>query len=152
MMENGTIGVAFEPGIYRDFTGYINWNGVEGFVKGADFDLNDILWDMTFYDGIWIGGTVSRCDWIYGVWNNGTWLSGHWNNGTWKDGIWHGGMFTGGVWENGEWLDGQLWSGTWKDGVWHDGKWYFGKWKNGTWIKGTIMDHYNKWNPQEGMA
>ena len=120
-MENGTIGVAFEPGIYRDFTGYINWNGVEGFVKGADFDLNDILWDMTFYDGIWIGGTVSRCDWIYGVWNNGTWLSGHWNKGTWL-----GGTFEGGNWYGGTWRDG-----TFDGGCWHGGQWAGGKWVSG---------------------
>lgn len=147
-MAEGT-GIAFDSGRYRKFTGYINWNGVEGYVQNADFDIGNSCWSVTFYNGIWLGGTVSRCDWRGGVWKNGTWLSGGWEYGTWHDGTWHDGQFSGGVWENGVWLGGRFWAGTWKDGVWHDGKWYFGKWKNGTWMKGTIMDHYNKENPQE---
>lgn len=127
--REGTVtmeGVAFEPGRYEDFTGYINFHGTEGYVEHATFTLfedpndkyglfrlvglfSNIRWD----DGTWLDGMWSNGIWKNGVWRNGTWISGEWMNGTWKNGVWQTGVWENGTWEGGEW---QL--GTWKRGAW----------------------------------
>ena len=75
--------VANKEGIYKYFTGKIDWKGTTGNVSGAIFELNSkgIIW----YSGTWFNGT----------WSNGTWKDGQWHNGTWKNGNWYRGTVNG---------------------------------------------------------
>ena len=127
---------AFEPGVYRDFTGYINFAETEGYAEHATFELlpeinlsmpvewwrkkklktqtialNDKDRMFTFEHVFWQSGI-----WHGGTWKYGTWEAGDWLGGTWHYGIWHVGTWNGGVWENGLWLDGD-----WHEGIWHLG-------------------------------
>ena len=121
MMEN-EIGVAFEAGMYRDFTGYISFNGVEAYVRNATFSLKEFdSVVIHFTCGEWLGGV-----WPDGIWHDGTWHGGTWRMGMWMNGTWLGGTFEGGNWYHGTWLDG-----TWTGGCWHGGQWNGCKWVSG---------------------
>jgi len=94
--------IADKGGIYKNFTGEIDYGKNKGKVRNATFELksNKIIWK---------NGT-----WENGVWDNGIWQNGRWIDGTWKDGIWKHGIWINGIWYNG----------TWKDGDWKYGKIY----------------------------
>ena len=134
MANNGNNGVAFDLGTYRDFTGYINFNGIEGWVEDSDFDIKPIhkygrCYSMDWKGGTWAGGTCTAAYWRDGVWKSGTWRDGIWNGGEWLYGDWHGGMFCGGDWLDGTWHDGDLLAGTWHRGKWINGKLGLSVWR-----------------------
>jgi len=106
--------IADKGGIYKNFTGEIDYGKNKGKVRNATFELK---------------------------YNKIIWKSGDWENGTWYNGIWYGGDWKDGTWHDGKWYDGTWKNGTWYKGTWGDGVWYNGTWKNGTWINGKI---YNK--------
>lgn len=123
------VGVAFDAGVYLNFTGLIQWGKNEGYVQNADFELTTdpvgfqelldtgVLHNIIWKNGIWIGGT-----WDYGIWEGG-----RWKGGKWKDGWWRMGSFDGGLWLDGHWLDGD-WN---TDGA---------EWMNGNWHRGRCID------------
>ena len=124
MADHRNEGVAFDQGIYQDFTGYLNFNGVDAYVRNAMFFLNDckqLLSPIHFIQGDWLGGV-----WPDGIWHDGTWHGGTWEKGMWNKGTWLGGTFKGGNWYGGTWRDG-----TWLGGCWHGGRWAGGKWVSG---------------------
>jgi len=112
--------VANNDGLYKNFTGIIDWNESTGKVSKATFELSNekgIIW----HDGIWHNGV-----WDKGWWQDGTWKKGTWYNGTWKDGTWKDGTWRDGIWKDG----------TWEKGNWKDGIWEYGTWEKGNWVKG----------------
>ena len=82
--------IANKEGLYRNFSGVIEWGSISGTVKNATFAL--ILHQSLEY-----------IDWY-----SGTWKDGYFTMGTWKDGIWEDGDFVYGTWKNGTWKDGVL--------------------------------------------
>ena len=126
--------VAFEPGKYSNFNGWIFYGGVDGFVYQATFEIVDMdsyKW-IEFMDGIWLNGTFDKAEWKGGQWRNGTFKSGAiWRLGEWLNGTFDGGMWLDGIWRNGLWQDG-----TWSNGIWCDGEWINGIWEDGEWRKG----------------
>ena len=130
-------GVAMEPGHYNDFTGYVNFNGTDGWAEHASFYLNSSFgWSILWHSGTWLGGTMRNAQWENGLWKDGTWLGETWKYGMWLGGSWQHGSWLGGLWENGEWLDGVWYDGTWHGGTWHDGRWINGAWRGGRWMTG----------------
>lgn len=91
--------IANKDGQYKNFTGQIDWNEINGEVKNAHFILKD--------------GQIH-------------WISGIWNNGFWNDGIWESGIWKNGTWINGEWNSGSWINGIWNDGIWKKGYWFCG--------------------------
>lgn len=154
-MNNCHYGAAFESGNYHRFTGYINYNGIEGYVKDATFELNDKKWGIVFYDGRWVGGTWPHGHfwggvwesgtWGYGYWHDGSWLDGIWKDGEWEKGIWHDGIWHNGIWRNGEWLGGKWQNGGWLNGTWHKGIWNFGRWNDGKWMGGFFKRGFDEY-------
>jgi hypothetical protein len=98
---------------YKDFTGWIKYNGEKVYVCRATFKLE---WYKEW----------TRIIWEDGEWCDGVWCDGIWKNGTWDDGRWIDGIWKNGTWRNGTWEDG-----TWEDGIWHSGTWIGGTWKHG---------------------
>lgn len=147
--------IANEEGMYKNFTGTIDWGETQGQVRNATFRLNDYAKDksVSFENGVWQNGTMH-----YGVFKNGTWKNGtakgvdFWHHAIWEKGIFDiakdrygnvSGMFRGGTWKNGTWKNGIWQSGIWKNGTWQNGTWYPSVdaiWEKGKWIKGNIFD------------
>ena len=97
--ESVVTAAALEPGTYKDFTGYINFDGIEGYAEHADFTL------LGGYEK-YMHGLVRM------IWTDGTWLGGRCSLAQWKGGVWLGGAWHGGTWENGTWLGGE-----WRNGI-----------------------------------
>lgn len=141
--------VALEPGIYKNFTGYICFGDTEGFVRRATFNLFEskssfnaslVYRKVIFKKGTWIGGELHDC-----IWNGGTFLDGTvknicWSGGEWMNGTWIRGSWLDGTWHNGTWIDGDWYKGTWMNGDWNNGAWHDGTWQCGNFRKGVI-DH-----------
>lgn len=127
-------GLAFEPGEYRGFSGWILYGGVDGWVRDATFRIsndNSFKW-IEFMDGIWLNGTFDKAEWKGGQWRNGTFKSeAIWWLGEWLNGTFDGGMWMDGIWRNGTWING-----TWGNGIWCDGEWMNGTWEDGEWRHG----------------
>ena len=105
--------VADKAGKYENFTGEIEWKGINGTVQNAFFELKDNgKFDIVWEDGTWKSGVWDKGDWGYGTWLDGTWKSGTWEGGSWNDG----------TWENGNWHNGVWWTGVWKGGNWEGGE------------------------------
>ena len=121
-------GMAFEYGLYEEFTGYVNWPGVEGYVENATFMLHDRI---SFHPGMTLQEYGSSI-----IWYNGKWLNGVWDKGMWYDGIWEDGFWKIGTWKNGTWM-----GGVWENGTWYNGNWKGGVWNGGSWIYGVRQDH-----------
>lgn len=156
-MNADDVNVAFEPGEYSNFTGWILYGMTDALVENATFRLecqhvvhfdNTILYyhddsRMVVFDkGVFVDGTLGLCIWRNGVFRNGKslaaiWRNGLWENGEWMDGTWKGGRWLNGTWHNGEWFDGTWCNGTWKAGIWYDGVWI-----NGTGRKCELKDLY----------
>lgn len=113
-----TQNIANQEGEYKNFTGKIDWKGINGKVINATFKL---VTGMN-YDIIWERGT-----WFNGVWKNGYWKDGVWERGTWESTTIFGSTWKNGFWKDGQWVNGTWFNGVWERGVWQGGKWFYGK-------------------------
>ena len=128
---------AFGPGAYAGFTGYVNYDGLEGFAENAAFTIarkkKNRLFSMIWESGAW-NGTMLDAQWKDGTWLGGKFGGGVWENGTWHDGLmvlstWHGGVFKGGrmsgcSWHGGSFEGGRFFHSTWYGGEWKAGEWF----------------------------
>ncbi len=145
MEQDMTDGVALEPGTYRDFTGYINYDGIEGYAENADFilvggydrymhGLAKMIWNR----GTWRNGRCGLVEWLDGTWLDGTFESGSWRGGTWCDGVFNLSTFYAGTWNGGTFLWSIWWDGTWNGGVFRKSEWHDGAWNGGMFEESAI--------------
>lgn len=140
-----TSDVADRQGIYRNFTGSIDYGMNKATVTNASFQLcgtkenGDIIFERGVWnDGNWNDGRFENGTWENGVWNRGSWCAGTWKNGTWKSGEFGTDETKRSIWNNGVFEDGEFQTGDWRDGVWKKGKW--SSWHQNFWHKGTDGD------------
>ena len=134
--------VAFDCGEYRDFTGYVNFHGTEGYARDASFDLC-VAWDgspvISWHNGVWQGGTMSVVWWEGGVFENGlflksTWAGGAWLDGTFRNSSWMTGRFENGLFESSSWDEGVFAGGVFKNSTWYRGEWAGGRWEQSSYM------------------
>lgn len=121
-IETG-VHAALEPGDYRDFTGYVNIGGTEGYAENATFMLSD---RKRFHSGIvpiWMTESFTI-----------VWINGNWTGGTFHDGAFYGGTF-----QNGVFLKSRFDKGLFKDGVFRKSMFYNGVWVNGDWDRSVWL-------------
>lgn len=134
--------VALEPGDYRDFTGYINMRGTEGYAEHATFMLSDRsrsfdsdivpMWMTEAFTIVWQKG-----DWIGGTMYDGAFYGGTFRGGTFLSSCFHGqSMFVDGVFRRS----------TFYNGTWINGDWDMSKWLSGH-VRLNGVDHYTAFGP-----
>jgi len=119
---------ALEPGDYRDFTGYVNIGGTEGYAERATFMLSD---RNRFHSGIvpiWMTESFTI------VWHKGEWLGGTFHDGAFYGGVFHDGLFLKSWFHKGLFQDGVFRKSTFYNGVWVNGDW-----DRSEWLCGHVM-------------
>ncbi len=117
-MKDLELNAALEPGDYRDFTGYVNLGGTEGYAENATFMLSDKI--RKFHSGLapeWMTTMFTI------VWRKGEWLGGTFRDGAFYSGVFHNGLFIFSSWNKGLFKGGVFRSSEWKGGIWTGGTW-----------------------------
>ena len=110
---------------YKNFSGFVRWNGTNLFVRNADFTLNIGCISILFYDAVFVEGICSHSH-IHNALNLNCYLTncninylinkgGEIDSSNWKDGIFDGGKFIESIWRKGYWKGGTWISGYDKD-------------------------------------
>lgn len=114
-------GIANEPGVYREFSGTIEWEKTNCVVKKSCFEIcNGHYYTLNFHDVTVVKGNVNSAFMNTCVFNGSELTNCHFNDGTFNGVLFKGGTFEGGTW-NGKFWDGYIWMGGYDiKGNWHD--------------------------------
>lgn len=112
--------VVTKPGVYKDFTGWVNYRESNFYIEKGCFEVHERLGNRIVIDeGVitkgeldapiinyveFNGDKIRRGKWCGGVWRNGLFESS-WCGGVWMNGVWNGGIWKGGFDKNGRWHD-----------------------------------------------
>lgn len=134
-IETG-VHAALEPGDYRDFTGYVNIGGTEGYAENATFMLSDKM--RKFDSGLapeWMTTMFTI------VWHKGDWLGGTFNDGAFYGGVFHDGLFLKSCFHG----RGLFQDGVFRKSMFYNGVWVNGDWDRSVWLFGNVLlDNVNR--------